>query len=139
VQRETLYLRGRGVLGRGVVFLPLGEEGKTRQSKCTRSLMTRSELWYGGRREMEGSRGEGGGVWARERGPGVGRQSPCIVLCQMDWWGWRGYLLFVPFLCPCPWLEEGEEQLSEACVCPHCGTSKVKPVRGGNQQEDEQV
>ena len=48
-------------------------------------------------------------------------------------------LLFVPFLCPCPWLEEGEEQLSEACVCPHCGTSKVKPVRGGSQQEDEQV
>ena len=40
MQRETLYLRGRGrgVLGRGVVFLPLGEEGKTRQSKCTRSL-----------------------------------------------------------------------------------------------------
>ena len=41
MQRElTLYVRRRrrGVLGRGEVFLPLGEEGKARQAKRPRSL-----------------------------------------------------------------------------------------------------
>ena len=40
MQRETLYVRGRrrGVLGRRVVFPPLGEEWKAREAKSSRSL-----------------------------------------------------------------------------------------------------
>ena len=38
MKRETLYVRGRGVLGRRVVFPPLGEEWKARQAKSSRSL-----------------------------------------------------------------------------------------------------
>ena len=38
MKRETLYVRGRGVLGRRVVFPPLGEEWKAREAKSSRSL-----------------------------------------------------------------------------------------------------
>ena len=40
MKRETLYVRRRrrGVLGRRVVFPPLGEEWKARQTKSSRSL-----------------------------------------------------------------------------------------------------
>ena len=47
-------------------------------------------------------------------------------------------LLFVPFLCPCPWLEETEEQLGKACVRPHCRAGEVEAV-GGGEEEDEEV
>ena len=45
-------------------------------------------------------------------------------------------LLFVPFLCPCPWLEETEEQLGKACVRPHCRAGEVEAV-GGVEEEEE--
>ena len=42
----------------------------------------------------------------------------------------------MPFLCPCPWLEETEEQLGKACVRPHCRAGEVEAV-GGGEEEDE--
>ena len=44
----------------------------------------------------------------------------------------------MPFLCPCPWLEETEEQLGKACVRPHCRAGEVEAVGGGEEEEERE-